>query len=131
MEQKGQYIQCQSEVGEIALAMPKVVFHMVAFGLQDVDVLIFRFPARASRLRQPFHRAGLHRPIGDPGIVIERFSRLLVYIRQFQPVDLECPFCTQRHLVDKAIAPDFPIAAVQRRFSNCSAPPFASRNASV
>jgi len=59
VEEKGQQIEGQQEGCQMLVSMPKVVFEVVAFGFEDIVVLILHFPQGSSSLHNFFDiRAG-------------------------------------------------------------------------
>ena len=55
MEEKGEYVQHEERFGEIALAMTKVMFQMIAVVLEGVEVLVLDLPPRPCATDQLLH----------------------------------------------------------------------------
>ena len=75
---------------------------------EDIDGLIFNFPACASHLCQRHNRLCGQAVIGDPGIVKEERTALFGGDGEFQPVDEEgIAAGAQGQMGGKAIGPAF------------------------
>src|SRR3989304_8689981 len=95
------------------LAMAEIVFEMIAAIFEDIVVFVLDLPAGAPHPPEGVDRGGRQRVVGDEGVVVEDFSRLLMADGQFQPVDQQGVFpIAERNLADKAILPEFAMLAV-------------------
>jgi len=89
VEEKGQQIEGQQEGRQMLVSMPKVVFEVVAFGFEDIVVLILHFPAGSSSLHNFFDiRPGNLMP-SSPGIPKGGFAGGLVLDGHFAPIHLQ------------------------------------------
>ena len=87
MEQKGEQVEAQHNRREILLAMPKVVFDMVALGLEHIVVFVFDLPPTTARLRSLRNVVSRDLVIRDKAIVVELIARLGVDYRDLEPID--------------------------------------------
>ena len=88
MPQERQEIQAGEDCRQLLLAVTQVVFEMVALGLEGVVVLVLDLPAGPPGSDQAGDVGLVDRPVGDPGVVIDRVA-LGVGDADFAPVDLE------------------------------------------
>jgi hypothetical protein len=65
MEQKSEQVEAEQQRRQALFAMPKIVLHMVAFGLEDIIVFVFDLPPSAARLCHRCHRLSRHLMIRD------------------------------------------------------------------
>src|SRR2546421_3076713 len=87
MEQQGEQVEAERPGREVLLAMPKVVFDMVALGLEHIVVFVFDLPPPTARLRSLCNVFSRDPVIRDKAIVVELFARLGVDHRALEPID--------------------------------------------
>ena len=92
--------------------MAKVVFQVIAFGLEHIVILIFDFPAGPAIAHDGFDGGLADLKIGDKGIFVGLFPAILAHDHHFTPIHPQgASFCIQSYLVGKAIGRDFSILA--------------------
>ena len=88
--------------------MAEIVFQVVAFGFENVVVLIFDLPASPAISDDGFNGRFDDFKIGDEGVFVDLLARVFSGYAQFAPVDLEGPLITpQGQLVGIPIGIDF------------------------
>ena len=70
--------------------MAIVVLQVVAFGFEDIVVLVFRFSARLSCGHNGFNGGLVNGVIGDERVAMENLSLCLVDDSQLTPIDEQC-----------------------------------------
>ena len=104
MEQKGEQVEAEHHRREGLLAMPKVVLHMVAFGLEHMVVFIVDLPPPTACLRHPRDVLCRDAVIGDKALVVELFTRCGVDHRDLEPIDRQGILpVEQEHVMERAI----------------------------
>ena len=68
------------------LPVPEVVFQVIALGLKHVVVFVLDLPARAPGTHQAGRVVRRDRPVGDPGVAINRLVGVVRH-RHVAPVD--------------------------------------------
>jgi hypothetical protein len=89
MDQKSQHIQGCQNISQTLLAMPEVVFQVIALGLQDIVILVFDFPACSSDLGKLGNIGNCDLVIGYETVLIQNLTGIFMRDDQFQPVDLQ------------------------------------------
>lgn len=87
VEQKSQQVQTEQQGRQELCSLSEIVFEMIAFGLEDIVVFIFDFPACASVARNRFDGCLPCFKICDKGIFVNEFPRLFMSDGQLHPVD--------------------------------------------
>jgi hypothetical protein len=113
MEEKGQQIEHQKNLGEMLGTMAEVVFDVVAFPFQDIDALVLNLPAGAAKVTDIFCVASREGVVGDPTVVIQDFASCLMGDEQIAPVNQQgIVTAADGHLIDPLPTPPlalFPI----------------------
>ena len=88
----------------MVLSVSKIVFQMIALGLEDIVVFIFRLPATSARANHRGNRLGCELMTSDEGILVKYFAIGLTGERQFAPIDEQGGLgVSQGNLIDVAI----------------------------
>ena len=72
----GEQVETEQKRRERLLAMPKIVLHLVTFGLEHMGMFVGDLPPSAARVRYLRHRLSRHRMMGDTALRLQWFARL-------------------------------------------------------
>src|SRR5215831_17473244 len=123
---EGQKVQGHQYGGEMLVAVTEIMFDVIALGFQDVEGLVFDFPAGTAAGGQSGDVAGADLKIGDEAVAVGHFI-VGVEDLDLEPVDLQGILAiAQRNIVDPAVSvcalslamPDGLFAC--RKFDACS-----------
>jgi len=104
MEQKGEKVEAEQKRGEVLLAMAKIVFQMVPFGLEHVVLFVFDLPAPTSCVGHGCDVVRAQAMIGDKAVGIPLCTRFGLDHCDLGPIDQQgiVP-TTQEDVIDVTI----------------------------
>lgn len=112
MEQKRQQIETEQKRRQVSLAVAKVMFDMIAFGLEHVVVFVFDFPPPAACSGKVGNVVSRDPMIGDKAVVIALFARVGMHRGDLKPIHRPGILtAAQPHIVARAIQHDVAHAA--------------------
>src|SRR5712691_13481167 len=121
MEQKGEQVEAEHHRREVLLAMPKVVLHMVPFGLEHIVVFIFDLPPPTACLRYSRDVLCRNAVIGEKAVVVELFARWGVDHGDCEPIDRQGIFPVEpQYVMEQAIHGNFREAAIPVTAFTCN-----------
>ncbi len=92
----------------MVLPVSKIVFQVIALGLEDIVEIIFRLPATSTRTNHRGNSLGCQIMASDEGILVKHFAIGLTGEGEFAPIDFQSGLgVSQRNLIDVAIAVNF------------------------
>ncbi len=104
MEQQGEQVEAEHHRREGVLAMPNVVLHMVAFGLEHMVVFLVALPPPTACVRHRRDVLCRDAVIGEKALVGELCARCGVDHRDVAPIDRQGLFpVEQEHVLEHAI----------------------------
>ena len=87
MDEKGHNVQSEKHGRQIVVAMPKIVFEVIAMFFEDIVAFVFVLPTGSSSVSNLLDIVASNKVVGDPSVVIEHSSTVGVGNGQFKPVD--------------------------------------------
>ena len=115
MEEKRQQVEPEQKRCQVSLAVPKVMFDMIALGFEHVVVFVRNFPSPTACLGDLRDVVRAQAMIGDKAVVIELCTRCGIDRGDLQPMHGQGPWATSQQ--------DIIQIPTQRDFSETAIPP--------